>query len=392
MNIKPSVSHLIAACVALLFFSAAGNAQSLIPDVSIGMSVPAYPDSAGVTYPALKESGSDREAVVYPSDAIEEGVEGTVELDMVIGTDGSVERSRVLDDGGDSRLVRAAVEGLRRTGFTPATTNGVPMQMGVVMTVEFLLKEANVEFVAAPDIAEMTEIELAPPPSIAKPQERHADESGMDDFVMDARPPSYDRSELQSLVVYPALAWENGIEGRVTVSAQIGTSGEVLKVVIRQSTNKLFEENAKRAVRRLTFTPGTQNGKPLKMWVTFAIHFELEDPVPDSTAARQAAERKEMDAFVPGATPPTYSIEQLRQLVQYPELMRSNGIEGKVNLSVHVDADGTVLDVVPRGATHPGFVDEAVKTVRRLEFTPGVRDGQPIRMWVTIPIHFTLSD
>lgn len=119
------------------------------------------------------------------------------------------------------------------------------------------------------DIEMPSEINIQDAPAVKE------EEYGMDDFVPEAEAPKYDLNELKSLVEYPSIARDNGIEGRVTVSVQVSTSGKPLQVVVRQSTNKIFESNAKDAVRKLRFSPAVQNGHPIKMWVTFNVNFKL---------------------------------------------------------------------------------------------------------------------
>ena len=107
------------------------------------------------------------------------------------------------------------------------------------------------------------------PPSVTP------EEYGIDDFVPEANPPTYNKGELRDLIDYPTLARENGIEGIVTVGVQVSKTGKPLKVIVRNSTNKTFNESALKAVRKLRFTPAVQNGHPIKMWLTFRVEFEL---------------------------------------------------------------------------------------------------------------------
>lgn len=108
------------------------------------------------------------------------------------------------------------------------------------------------------------------------PQVVEEKEYGIDDFVPEANPPSYDMGELKSILEYPAIARENGIEGTVVIGVQVSKTGKPLQIIVRSSTNKTFDENAKKAVRKLRFGPAIQNGHPIKMWVTITVKFELQ--------------------------------------------------------------------------------------------------------------------
>lgn len=120
---------------------------------------------------------------------------------------------------------------------------------------------------------EMPDDKLSIKPDAASPQQEY----GMDDFVPNVKDATYSMAELKSLIKYPEIAKENGIEGTVVVSAQVSTTGgKPLKVVVR-SSNKTFAAAAKEAVEKLNFTPATQNGHPIKKWVSVTVKFELED-------------------------------------------------------------------------------------------------------------------
>lgn len=380
-------SHL--PCVGLLLFllsGTPGSAQSGQPVVSTKISLAGvFPGTATVIPPRENLPADQAEVVSYPGDAFSAGVEGTVKLKMVIGADGSIKESRVLENGGDGRLLNASLEGFRRAGFLPGTVDGVPTQMPITVEVTFFIKREDY-------VSMRTKNSETP---IAD------EEYEMDEFVPESTDATYSMSELRRLVKYPQVARENGIEGQVIVSAQIDTDGEVLKVVVRNSKQKIFEDAARDAVSKLTFTPATRNGKPIKKWVTVMIRFELEDPEPDSTVVAPAKEgafgrvneAKEygMDDYVPDATQPTYEMSELHALLSYPKQARENGIEGDVTISVQVDNDGRVLQAVVREASHPIFTDVALNAAKSLTYTPGMKDGKPIKMWVTLNIVFDLG-
>lgn len=156
---------------------------------------------------------------------------------------------------------------------------------------------ATENVIDGPDIADMSEIEfsdavgggdgsakLADLSNISLPDEKlnikpesaaPTQEYDMDEYIADAKYPEYDKAQLQKLIDYPTIAQENGIEGKVIVSVQVSTTGKPLQVVIRSSTNKIFEESAKKAVRKLQFTPATQGGHAIKLWLTFNVDFKL---------------------------------------------------------------------------------------------------------------------
>ncbi len=77
----------------------------------------------------------------------------------------------------------------------------------------------------------------------------------------------------------------------------------------------------------------------------------------------------------------------------YPRLVKKAGIEGTVVLSVEIKKDGTVGDVEVVKSVYPGKggLDEAaIKAVKKWKFEPAKSAGEPITVWVNIPLTFSL--
>ena len=72
---------------------------------------------------------------VYPAEARQERLEGTIALDIVIGRDGSVESMHALN--GPDVLARAAMDALRWWKFEPYRINGKPTRVKTTVAVEF---------------------------------------------------------------------------------------------------------------------------------------------------------------------------------------------------------------------------------------------------------------
>jgi TonB family protein len=76
---------------------------------------------------------------VYDLSAVDDRVEGKVQLGAVIHTDGYVYGITVLR-GVDTRLDNSAVVALRKWEFTPAKRDGVPVDVDVVIEIPFRLR------------------------------------------------------------------------------------------------------------------------------------------------------------------------------------------------------------------------------------------------------------
>lgn len=76
-------------------------------------------------------------------------------------------------------------------------------------------------------------------------------------------------------VVYPEAAKKANVMGTVYVTAFIGEDGKVDCAEVLKSDNKLLDEAAVNAVKRVTFTPGNIAGTVVKCRVVVPIKFKL---------------------------------------------------------------------------------------------------------------------
>lgn len=80
---------------------------------------------------------------VYPESAKSAGVQGTVVLHAVIGTDGKPLSLRVMNSQVDPDLARSAVEAVSQWRYTPTLLNGEPIEVDTTITVVYSLDSSN---------------------------------------------------------------------------------------------------------------------------------------------------------------------------------------------------------------------------------------------------------
>ncbi|GAL86802.1 TonB family protein [Sporocytophaga myxococcoides] len=78
-------------------------------------------------------------------------------------------------------------------------------------------------------------------------------------------------------VVYPTKAQNNGIEGKVFVQFVINTDGTVTDVKAIRGIGYGCDEEAERVTKKMVWTPGKQNGVPVRIKKVLPIHFKLPD-------------------------------------------------------------------------------------------------------------------
>ena len=82
---------------------------------------------------------------------------------------------------------------------------------------------------------------------------------------------------LASHIQYPAVAAENGVQGRVIVKFVVGRDGSVSQAQIVRGVDQSLDREALRVVNSMPkWTPGMNNGQPANVWFTLPITFKLQ--------------------------------------------------------------------------------------------------------------------
>jgi protein TonB len=96
------------------------------------------------------------------------------------------------------------------------------------------------------------------------------------EFEVEKPPECVNLGQVRTSMKYPELALEGGIEGRVTIKVLVSESGDVIKVG-SVTGEYVFHEEVKEKAKDLQFTPGLQNGRPVKVWVSVPFVFRLKN-------------------------------------------------------------------------------------------------------------------
>ena len=76
----------------------------------------------------------------WPRQALEEGTEGFVRVEVLIGTDGATKDARVLESAPGRLFVRNALRAVRRWKFKPRIVDGAPVERWATTTIEFRME------------------------------------------------------------------------------------------------------------------------------------------------------------------------------------------------------------------------------------------------------------
>ncbi|MBR5957526.1 MAG: energy transducer TonB [Salinivirgaceae bacterium] len=163
----------------------------------------------------------------------------------------------------------------RQQEITPPPPPEVPKVAEVINIVDDdvdIDDELDIEDVEADQDTEVAIVEVA---------EEEEEEEEQVFFIVENMPefPGGDvalRKYLAQNVIYPEIAKENGLSGKVFVQFVVNQKGEVDNVKIARSVDPILDKEAIRVVKSLPkFKPGLQRGKPVKVSYTVPINFQL---------------------------------------------------------------------------------------------------------------------
>jgi len=212
---------------------------------------------------------------------------------------------------------------------------------------------------------------------------------------------------LADSIIYPQIAFENGIEGRVFCRFVVEKDGSVSNVSVTEPTNQYLDREALRVLKTLPkFKPGTMHGQPVRVYYFIPVKFKISnEKINQSTETavpnEKAAAEQEMDnnfiftiveksPVFPGGEVALFKF--IQDNIKYPLIAVENGIQGRTFCEFVVNKDGSVSDIAIIRPLNQYLDREAVRVLKMLpKFIPGEQRGQAVRVKYSMPVQFTLK-
>jgi protein TonB len=88
---------------------------------------------------------------------------------------------------------------------------------------------------------------------------------------------------VQKQMIYPAIARENGLQGKVFIKFVVNKIGKIEDIaILKDNVGGGCAEEVIRVIKSMPeWEPGRENGNPVRVIVTLPITFKLEDPKPE---------------------------------------------------------------------------------------------------------------
>jgi TonB family protein len=191
----------------------------------------------------------------YPPEASEKGIEGQVQLQILIDEEGQVAAAQVL--GGDGLLAVAATEAVRQWQYLPFLLDGKPVRVNATVAVDFSLPKSRLTQASKSSIALPIKTENSPPvykvgngvvpPRVLSRIEPHYTEEARD-------------AKLQGVVALNAVISAEGVPQNIQVTQGLGMG---------------LDESAVQAISQWRFAPATLNGAPVPVAINVEVNFTL---------------------------------------------------------------------------------------------------------------------
>ena len=117
----------------------------------------------------------------------------------------------------------------------------------------------------------------------------------------------------------------------------------------------------------------------------------MDEPLPEP---EEPQEEEEEDFFVAVENMPKLKggLASLQKKINYPDMARKAGIEGRVIIQFIVNEQGKVENPRVIRGIGGGADKEALRVVKQAEFEPGRQRGNPVRVQYSLPITFKLQN
>jgi TonB family protein len=210
-------------------------------------------------------------------------------------------------------------------------------------------------------------------------------------------------------MVYPETALKNSIEGDVNLDFIVNEQGRVEQLTIRTPVDSLLEAEALRIFKFIIWQPAMFRGKAIDSRSTLEIPFSIKH-------YKRACRERGYQTIVPTDVPidssgtiyqykyaeqapaPVFQSKEvnlqlfLAENFSYPDEALRKNITGVVKLNFIIEPYGPISNLVVTEHLGAGCTEEAIRLIKLLQWKPGMRDGKAIRVNVTVPIKFGLSE
>ena len=121
------------------------------------------------------------------------------------------------------------------------------------------------------ETGQAVEIKYTAPVAVQEEEEEEPEEQEI--FQVVEQMPEYPDGAIR----YPAMAAENGVQGRVTVQFVVNRDGSIVDAQVVRGVDPYLDKEALRVINSMPkWKPGMQRGKPVRVRYTVPVNFRLQ--------------------------------------------------------------------------------------------------------------------
>jgi TonB family protein len=181
---------------------------------------------------------------------------------------------------------------------------------------------------------------------------------------------------------YPKEAKKARLEGMVLVEFVLDSNGRPTDVLVKESTDKVFELAAIQAVTQWTFAPALEEGRPVACAMRAPIRFTAAQWTQKSTPLYPP----------PDQMPRPLKLTPAKAIFapdpEYPPELEEQKIPGEVQMEFTVDETGQVRNPKVHWASHPAFVECSLRAMEKTRFEPAHQGPLPKSSGIRYPVTF----
>ncbi len=321
----------------------------------------------------------------YPRSALHNGETETVRIKALVDEKGKAQRAIVTESCGELYFDKAAMTSAYKSSFKPAIRAGRPTKCWLEYAVDFGLDDAEVPLPPPTDAIDDSAVETTSGDSVLHPEELASSDVAPEQL-----------NDEESAFPSGSMEVEPGSRGAaVPSSATTETSDSTIETASGESppvTDKLVPSGvvSQPVLRDSSAYPqeAVERGPTVSMAeVSLSAMTGTSDSASEATSDDSLPDP---DEFVEVDVSP----EMIhKEAPEYPRSAKEAGVTGIVWVKVLVNEGGEVIDArVGKSSGTQVLDDAAIEAGRKCKFTPAMHNGRPVKVWLSYPCEFTLSE
>jgi TonB family protein len=207
-------------------------------------------------------------------------------------------------------------------------------------------------------------------------------------------------------LVYPAVALEKKIGGKVNIAFVVKADSTSSDVRISESVSPEIDAEALRIFRLIQWVPSIKEGK--RVSVQWAVSFEF-DPAKYAKICKKrgytnfsynkqyTVDSSQKICKTPEQIPiyykGGYAFEDfIKQNLEYPKQAQLANIQGVVRVRFVVEPSGLITNIGVEKSVGGGCDQEAMRLIELTKWQPAVNNGKWVRYQMVVPIYFRLNE